>query len=224
LLLVFLLVSSLSLLYNSDITVNVFRLSFIIVFNTFSHCFFTILFYFNKVGIYLVAMGTDQYCHRLVAEQDFMSLPTAPKAIELLNAAGQMHIEGDHIAFLKSGKFPTLTEEDLKLVLDRYLLTKVGAFPDCYERLATNFFNLKNEVSALVTCERAASIFYGWGHPVNFHAKLMSRMPGREKEARDAARASLGQPAWTVGKDKQVSGRAMQRVCFNITFIKVERT
>lgn len=79
---------------------------------------------------------------------------------------------------LKSGKFPALTEADLKLVLDRYLLTKVGAFPDCYERLANNFFETKNEISALVTCERAVSIFYGWGHPVNFHAKLMSRLPG----------------------------------------------
>ena len=79
---------------------------------------------------------------------------------------------------LKSGKFPTFTENDLKLVLDRYLLTKVGAFPDCYERLAANFFDTNNEISALVTCERAVSIFYGWGHPVNFHAKLMSKIPG----------------------------------------------
>ena len=158
----------------------------------------------TEVGIYLVAMGTDQYCHRLAVEQEFFSQPSAPKAIELLNAVGQMYTPGEYTPFLKSGKFPTTTEADLKLVLDRYLLTKVGAFPDCYERLATNFWATNNEVSALVTCERAVSIFYGWGHPVNFHAKLMSKIPGREKEARDAARASLGQPAWTVGKDAQV--------------------
>lgn len=158
----------------------------------------------TEVGIYLVAMGTDQYCHRLAVEQEFYSKPSAPQAIKLLNAGGQTYTPGDYEPFLKSGKFPTVTENDLKLVLDRYLLTKVGAFPDCYERLALNFWETKNEVSALVTCERAVSIFYGWGHPVNFHAKLMSKIPGREKEARDAARASLGQPAWTVGKDAQV--------------------
>ena len=90
----------------------------------------------------------------------------------------QPYVAGEYMPLLKSGKFPTFTESDLKLVLDRYLLTKVGSFPDCYERLATNFFNTKNEVSALVTCERAVSIFYGWGHPVNFHAKLMSKIPG----------------------------------------------
>ena len=161
----------------------------------------------TEVGIYLVAMGTDQYCHRLAVEQEFYSKPTAQTAIELLNANGQMYNSKDYEQFLKSGKFPTTTENDLALVLDRYLLTKVGAFPDCYERLANNFWDTKNEVSALVTCERAVSIFYGWGHPVNFHAKLMSKIPGREKEARDAARASLGQPAWTVGKDAQVRKR-----------------
>lgn len=175
----------------------------------------------TEVGIYLVAMGTDQYCHRLAVEQEFFSQPSAPLAIEILNAAGQMYTAGDYTPFLKSGKFPTTTEADLKLVLDRYLLTKVGAFPDCYERLATNFWETNNEVSALVTCERAVSIFYGWGHPVNFHAKLMSRIPGREKEARDAARASLGQPAWTVGKDAQVivNERMCCRVIDSITVI-----
>jgi hypothetical protein len=34
------------------------------------------------------------------------------------------------VDFLKSGKFPTLTDEDLKLVLDRFLLTKVPEAPN----------------------------------------------------------------------------------------------
>ena len=68
---------------------------------------------------------------------------------------------GDYVPFLKSGKFPTLTSSDLRLVLDRYLLTKVGPFPDCFERLAEHFLQKGNDVSALVTCERAVSVFYG---------------------------------------------------------------
>lgn len=47
----------------------------------------------TDVGIYLVAMGTDQYCHRLAVEQDFFCLPTAAKALELLNASGQVKSE-----------------------------------------------------------------------------------------------------------------------------------
>jgi hypothetical protein len=44
----------------------------------------------TDVGVYLVAMGTDQYCHRLAVEQDFYCLPTAAKALELLNESGQV--------------------------------------------------------------------------------------------------------------------------------------
>ena len=42
--------------------------------------------------------------------------------------------------------------------------------------------------------------------------KLISPI-GRDKEARDAARASLGQPAWTVGKN--------QKACFIILSIVI---
>ena len=37
----------------------------------------------------------------------------------------QLYTAAGYVDFLKSGKFPTLTDEDLKLVLDRFLLTKV---------------------------------------------------------------------------------------------------
>lgn len=47
-------------------------------------------------GIYLVSMGTDQYCHRLAVEQDFFCLSSAGKALELLNASGQVLLHGFH--------------------------------------------------------------------------------------------------------------------------------
>ena len=162
----------------------------------------------TEVGISLVSMGTDQYCHRLVAELDFYSSPNAPLAIDILNKSGAqsssgsssqspLYTAGDFLPILKSGKFPIMTPEDLRLVLDRFLLTKVGAFPDCYERISNNFMDKGNDISALVTCERAVSVFYGWGHPIAFHAILLDKI-GRDKEARDAARAAMGMPAWTV--------------------------
>jgi len=55
-------------------------------------------------------------------------------------------------------------------------------------------------VSALVTCERAVSLFYGWGHPVAFHAEMLL-MVDREVEAKDAARAALGMPLFTVARN-----------------------
>jgi hypothetical protein len=156
----------------------------------------------TECGIKLVSVGTDQLCHRMAVEADFYSKPTATKAIELLNRDGEKYQSGDFLPMLRSGKFPSLTENDLRLILDRFILTKVGAFPDCYERLANYNLEAGQDVNALVTCERAVSVFYGWGHPTAFHAKMLAKISGRDKEARDAARAALNMPKWTVADTK----------------------
>jgi hypothetical protein len=156
----------------------------------------------TDVGIALLAMGTDQYCHRIVAEMDFYGKENTAKAISMLNGPGPvLYNSGDYVPLLKSGKFASITEEDLRLVLDRFLLTKVGAFPDCFERLSSAFLKTGADVSALVTCERAVSIFYGWGHPLLWHANMLAGIPGRESEARDCARAAFGMPIWTVASN-----------------------
>ena len=140
-------------------------------------------------GLKLVSIDTDKLCHRYAVERDFETSSNKDEAVELINKVGIVYKSGDYIPMLKSGKFPSLTKEDLGLILDRYLLTKVGSFPDCHERLASNFLKSGSEVSAFVTCERAISVYYGWGHPMSFNAQLMNKVKGRETEARDAARA-----------------------------------
>ena len=32
--------------------------------------------------------------------------------------------------------------------------------------------------SALVTCERAVSLFFGWGHPIAMHANILAQIEG----------------------------------------------
>jgi hypothetical protein len=181
----------------------------------------------TPTGVRLVAMGSTSFCRRLVAEMDFYSVPSSEKAMDILNSEGPLYERGEFLPMLRSGKFPAITEEDLALILDRYLLTKVGPFPDCYERIAENYIKKNDVVSALVTCERALTIFYGWGHPVKHFASMLARSPGRgekyilvhvvyhevdfrikpytitrycysELEARDTARTSLGMPIWTL--------------------------
>jgi hypothetical protein len=157
----------------------------------------------TETGIELQALSTDMYCHRLAVELDFNGAATAAQAVENLNKDGQLYTIGDFMPFLKSGKFPSITQEDLTLVLDRYLLTKVGAFPDSYERLAMNFFMTGDKISALVTCERAVSLFYSWGHPIHFHTKMLKRV-GRDMESKDSARGAMGMPMWTIARSKEV--------------------
>jgi hypothetical protein len=50
------------------------------------------------------------------------------------------------------------------------------------------------------------------------HLVYMYLETGRGKEARDAARASLGQPAWTVGKDQSVSIWGQEMSSLFLTF------
>lgn len=154
----------------------------------------------TDAGVRLVSLSTDNMIKRIAAEMDFYSHPKATTIIDLVNADGEIYKPGDYIALLKSGKFPALTDYDLKLILDRYILTKVGAFPDCYERLATDYMQRGDQTSALITCERATSVFYSWGHPLAFHAGMMASIAGRELEVKDVARAALAQPLWTVAK------------------------
>jgi len=157
----------------------------------------------NEVGATLISASTDKYCHRLVVEADFNGYTDTNQLIEKLNQDGQLYTAGDFQGLIKSGKFPTNNEKELSLIIDRYLLTKVGHFPDCYERLATDFLEKSKETSALVTCERAISMFYGWGHPINFHTKMIHSLK-RDKEAGESAKASMAMPKWTLASTFQV--------------------
>lgn len=145
----------------------------------------------KQAGLTLMSLDTDKLCHRYAVEFDFSTDSKATKVIELINQAGIPYTPGDFIPMIKSGKFPCLTKEDLSLILDRYLLTKVGSFPDCHEKVANNFLKTGSEVSAFVTCERGISVYYGWGHPMAFNAMLLNQVKGREPEAKDAARAGM---------------------------------
>lgn len=154
----------------------------------------------TETGIKLVSSSTDALIKRIAAESDFFSSPNSNEILKVANSAGNVYTSGDYLPLLKSGKFPALTQEDLVLLFDRYLLTSIGSsFPDCYERLAQGYAKKGDTISALVTCERSVSVFYGFGHPMTYHAKMLSSFDKYDKEAKDVARASLAMPLWTVG-------------------------
>ena len=64
----------------------------------------------------------------LYFNKDFYGHPKAAAAAGLLSSSEGSQISyniGDYLPLLKSGKFPAITQNDLRLVLDRFLLTKV---------------------------------------------------------------------------------------------------
>lgn len=157
----------------------------------------------TETGVRLISLSTDKFVHRQLVELDFYKDNNTIAAANVVNKDSEVYKLGDFNTLLNSGKFPTSSPDDLRLVLDRYVIMKVGPFADCYERLADNFVNKKNDLSALVTCEKNISSFFGWGHPINFHANLLLRL-GREREAKDTARSSMQSPKWTLAGSKTV--------------------
>lgn len=158
----------------------------------------------NEAGIELLSSSTDLYCHRVLVELDFAKNPNVDALLKKFNAHEDRSYKlGDFETMIKSGKFPRDTEHDLKLIIDRYLLTKVGPFTDCYERLSDNFLSKKNDVSALVTAERSMSAFYGWGHTMTFHTKMLYSL-GRSQEAKDTAGSAMSMPKFTLAKTNEV--------------------
>lgn len=155
----------------------------------------------NQVGLSLESLNTIDYCYKMVIEMDTEKHPAANEAIEVYNKDNneKIYSNKDYMMFLEKykGKFPVETVADKRLALDRFLLNKFGNFPDVYRRLANNLFSKNNSTSALITCEMGVDKFYGYGHPISFHADVLSRIPGNEKEATHAARSSMRMPVWT---------------------------
>lgn len=52
--------------------------------------------------------------------------------------------------------------ESLGRGLSRFLFLKVGSFPDVFETLAQEHLDKGDQQSALITCEKAYSLFPGW--------------------------------------------------------------
>jgi hypothetical protein len=158
----------------------------------------------NPVGLTLLALSADAYCHRQAVELDFSGDLNAPTVLELARPLEKNYELGDAVKFVKSAKLPQVSEENkLRLGLDRFILTKVAPFPDCYERLATDYIRIGNFVNGLVTIERSASLFFSWGAPAGFHARLLTRI-GRPNEAKDVAKAALSDPKFTLCETEEV--------------------
>jgi hypothetical protein len=159
----------------------------------------------NPVGLTLLALSADAYCHRQAVELDFSGDINASTVLELAGPLEKKYEMGDALKFVKTAKLPQVSEENkLRLGLDRFILTKVAPFPDCYERLATDYIRIGNFVNGLVTIERAASLFFSWGAPAGFHARLLTRI-GRPNEAKDVAKAALSDPKFTLCKTDEVT-------------------
>jgi hypothetical protein len=137
----------------------------------------------GSVGMTLWAASIDQLLHMELATrdadgEDMAGLEAAANRSELLYSAG------------------TLAESGLPL--KAYLLLKVGGLPLLYEELAMKHHAKGDHTSAAVTAERPGVASKGWGRPQAFLSRLLEKQ-GMPDSGREAARAALSLPIWTLG-------------------------
>mmetsp|Transcript_5088 Transcript_5088/g.15224 ORF Transcript_5088/g.15224 Transcript_5088/m.15224 type:complete len:328 (+) Transcript_5088:102-1085(+) len=133
----------------------------------------------GDMGVTLLANSSEAFVKRYLAELDSASTEPGFQVPDELK--------------LKRGSV-----NDLGMGLERYVVLKVGPFPDIYEGLS-RFHELKGDVqSSLICAERSGVAFPGWGRGHAFHSRLLQRI-GRDAESKDAAKYALQLPLWTLG-------------------------
>ena len=83
--------------------------------------------------------------------------------------------------------------------LDKFVLLRVGPFPDLYETMSNQHLSKGDEESSLIAAETSNGKFGGFGSTFAFYAKLLASLPNRKEECRDAARMTLRLPLPSSG-------------------------
>lgn len=81
----------------------------------------------------------------------------------------------------------------------KYILLRVGPFPDLYEEMALSHSKKNDEASSLIAAEASNDKFAGFASTYKFYGELLSSLPNRVEETRDAARVCLRLPIPSIG-------------------------
>ena len=151
----------------------------------------------NGPGMELLALNSEHMMRRIVSQCDFdPEHKDSDDTIRLYN-------EGLGKGLLADAALDTPYEagsvEKLGYGVDKYVLLRVGPFPDLYGRMSQQHADKGDEQSSLIACEAANNKLAGFGSTFRFYAQTLSKFPGREEEARDAARMCLRLPLPTIG-------------------------
>lgn len=139
-------------------------------------------------GYNLLALNSEHMMRRIACEADVAG---KQEIVDLYNdelGQGKLKDSG-----LDSAYEPGSVEK-LGYGLDKYVLLRVGPFPDLYKAMSTQHLQRNDESSALIAAEAANGKFSGFGSSYYSYAQLLSSLPNRDEEARDAARICLRLP------------------------------
>lgn len=154
----------------------------------------------NGVGYNLLSLNSEQLMRRMVAEVDGDNDSPHKDVIDIYNQElGQGLLTDKSLDVL----YEPGSVEKLGYGAAKYVLLRVGPFPDLYEEMSNQHSARGDESSSLIAAEASNGKFTGFGSTFRFYAQLLNSFPNRADEARDAARVCLRLPLPSMGMEKE---------------------
>jgi len=157
----------------------------------------------TQPGMRLLSLNSEHFMRRIAAEADDDEDTEAKEEVTSLYNEGLGKGE-------LTGAFSSLDEPwvpgavaDLGYGAEKYCLLRVGPFPDLYQSMSRQHLGRGDEKSSLIAAETCNGKFGGFGSTFAFYAKLLSELPKRGEEARDAARMCLRMPVPSMGLSRE---------------------
>ena len=148
-------------------------------------------------GMRLLSLNSEHLMRRIAADADAnLEEGDAKKVVDVYN-------EGLGAGTLADKSMDNLYEmgsvDKLGYGLEKFVLLRVGPFPDLYETMSNQHLSRGDEESSLIAAEASNGKFGGFGSTFAFYAKLLGSLSQREDECRDAARMTLRMPLPSMG-------------------------
>jgi len=148
-------------------------------------------------GMRLLGLNSEHLMRRIAADADAnLDEVEAQRVVGLYNdGLGNGELEEKSM----DTPYEMGSVEKLGYGLDKFVLLRVGPFPDLYETMSNQHLSRSDEESSLIAAESSNGKFGGFGSTFAFYAKLLASLPNRQEECRDAARMCLRLPLPSMG-------------------------
>jgi len=150
----------------------------------------------NAPGMHLLALNSEHLMRRIACESDVQEDGEGEEIISIYN---QDLGKGLLSEYGLDTRYEPGSVEELGYGLDKYVLLRVGPFPDLYAAMSRNHKARGDESSSLIAAEAANSKFVGFGSSFLAYGSLLNSYPNREEESRDAVRMCLRLPLPSIG-------------------------
>jgi hypothetical protein len=158
----------------------------------------------NGPGYKLLSLNSEHLMRRIAAQSDFHTEQNRPVSRDYIL---DLYNQGLGQGLLRDRALDTPYErgsvDKLGYGLDKYVLLRVGPFPDLYVNMSQQHLQRGDESSSLIAAEAANSKFTGFASTFLSYSKLLASMAKRDEEAKDAARVCLRLPLSSVGMEEE---------------------